>query len=108
MDISKSIRSKTKVGKQFKNARALILAEPTLAAKQVFNVKPSRDVKHDRYRFREILHVKEPSEACRRVSLRSEGGWHERQLRLALCAGISLSTPQLRRSWGCGVSQLVV
>ena len=38
-----------------KNARALILAEPKLAAKQVSNVKPSRDVKHDRYRFRELL-----------------------------------------------------
>ena len=38
-----------------KTARALILAEPKLAAKQVSNVKPSRDVKHDRYRFREIL-----------------------------------------------------
>ena len=36
-----------------KNAKSL--AEPTLAAKQVFNVEPSRDVKHDRYRLRELL-----------------------------------------------------
>ena len=28
---------------------------PTFAAKQVFNMKSSRDVKHDRYRFRQIL-----------------------------------------------------